>query len=58
MITNIDELAKYGNTKIEIIKGLHRKKTVEDFKEDRKQRKLQSEQMLEMLKTALYNSQN
>ena len=29
MITNIDELAKYGNAKIEIIKELHRQKAVE-----------------------------
>lgn len=29
MITNIDELAKYGNAKIEIIKELHREKAVE-----------------------------
>lgn len=29
MITNIDELAKYGNNKIEIIKELHREKAVE-----------------------------
>lgn len=29
MITDIDELAKYGNTKIEIIKELHREKAVE-----------------------------
>lgn len=29
MITNIDELAKFANTKIEIIKGLHREKAVE-----------------------------
>lgn len=26
MITDIDELAKYGNSKIEIIKELHREK--------------------------------
>lgn len=32
MITNIDELAKYGNTKIEIIKELHRDKAVEILK--------------------------
>lgn len=29
MITNIDELAKYGNNEIEIIKELHREKAVE-----------------------------
>lgn len=29
MITNIDELVKYGNAKIEIIKELHRQKAVE-----------------------------
>ncbi len=29
MITNIDELAKYANSKIEIIKELHREKAVE-----------------------------
>ena len=33
MITNIDELAKYGNTKIEIVKELHRDKAVEILKE-------------------------
>ncbi len=32
MITNIDELAKYGNSEIEIIKELHREKAVEVFK--------------------------
>lgn len=32
MITNIDELARYGNTKIEIIKELHRDKAVEVLK--------------------------
>ena len=32
MITNIDELAKYGNKKIEIIKELHRDKAVEVLK--------------------------
>lgn len=32
MITNIDELAKYGNNKIEIIKELHREKAVEVLK--------------------------
>ncbi len=33
MITNIDELAKYRNTKIEIVKELHRDKAVEVLKE-------------------------
>ena len=32
MITNIDELAKYGNTKPKIIKELHREKAVEVLK--------------------------
>lgn len=32
MITNIDELAKYGNSEIEIIKELHREKAVEVLK--------------------------
>lgn len=32
MITDIDELAKYGNTKIEIIKELHREKAMEVLK--------------------------
>lgn len=32
MITNIDELAKYGNNEIEIIKELHREKAVEVLK--------------------------
>ena len=32
MITNIDELAKYSNKKIEIIKELHRDKAVEVLK--------------------------
>ena len=32
MITNIDELAKYGNSEIEIIKELHREKAVEILK--------------------------
>ena len=32
MITNIDDLAKYGNSKLEIIKGLHREKAVEILK--------------------------
>lgn len=32
MITDIDELAKYGNNKIEIIKELHREKAVEVLK--------------------------
>ena len=32
MITNIDELAKYGNTKPKIIKELHREKAVEILK--------------------------
>ena len=32
MITDIDELAKYGNTKIEIVKELHREKAVEILK--------------------------
>lgn len=32
MITNIDELAKYGNSEIEIIKQLHRDKAVEVLK--------------------------
>ena len=32
MITNIDELAKYANSKIEIIKELHREKAVEVLK--------------------------
>lgn len=32
MITNIDELAKYGNTDLEIIKELHREKAVEVLK--------------------------
>lgn len=33
MITKIDELAKYGNTKIEIVKELHRDKAVGVLKE-------------------------
>ena len=33
MITNIDELAKYANTKIEIIKELHREKAIEVLKQ-------------------------
>ena len=33
MITNIDGLAKYANSKIEIIKELHREKAVEVLKE-------------------------
>ena len=32
MITNIDDLAKYANTQIEIIKELHREKAVEILK--------------------------
>lgn len=32
MITNIDELAKYGNIKLEIVKELHREKAVEILK--------------------------
>lgn len=32
MITNIDELAKYGNNEIEILKELHREKAVEVLK--------------------------
>ena len=32
MITNIDELAKYGNSEIEIIKELHREKAIEVLK--------------------------
>lgn len=32
MITNIDELAKYGNSEIKIIKELHREKAVEVLK--------------------------
>lgn len=32
MITNIDELAKYGNSKIEIIKELQRAKAIEVLK--------------------------
>lgn len=32
MITNIDDLAKYGNNKIEIVKELHREKAIEVLK--------------------------
>ncbi len=32
MITNIEELAKYGNNKIQIIKELHRENAVEVLK--------------------------
>lgn len=32
IITDIDDLAKYGNNKIEIVKELHREKTVEVLK--------------------------
>ena len=32
IITNIDELVKYGNNKIEIIKELHREKAIEILK--------------------------
>ena len=35
-----------------------KKWTVEEYKEDRRKREEQSEQMLEMLKNAFYNSQN
>lgn len=39
MITNIDELAKYGNSKVKIIKELHREKAVEILIERQKQDK-------------------
>ena len=35
-----------------------KKSTVEEYKEDKRKREEQSEQMLEMLKNAFYNSQN
>lgn len=39
MITNIDELAKYGNSKVKIIKELHREKAVEVLIDRQKQDK-------------------
>lgn len=39
MLTNIDELAKYGNSKIEIVKELHRNKAVEVLKQHRNKSK-------------------
>ncbi len=35
MITNIEDLAKYSNKKLEIVKGLHREKAIEVLKEKR-----------------------
>lgn len=32
MITNIDDLVKYGNNKIEIVKESHREKAIEVLK--------------------------
>lgn len=55
MIKNIMDILN-ENKKLAISRL--KKSTVEEYKEDKRKREEQSEQMLEMLKNAFYNSQN
>lgn len=55
MIKNVMELL---NRHKKLAISRLKKWTVSEYKEDKRQKELQSEQMLEMLKSALYNRQN